>query len=128
MKLGDNVTEEIRWLTRGLSKVVQKYGVYNINEVVFHTKDRDALKKTQNNGVSVTAQTTSYVSFRDRNPVVGEVTYYGLLKHIIELNYYDHFKIVLFQCDSANPTEGIGRKTDKFNFTLANFNRLVQTG
>lgn len=55
--------------------------------------------KTQNSGVSVVAQITSYASSRDRNPIVGYVIYYGVLRDIIELSYFDRFKVVLFKFD-----------------------------
>ena len=46
--------------------------------------------------MSLTANTQSYASSRDKNPVNGEVTFYGVLTDIIELRYSNDFKYMLF--------------------------------
>ncbi|XP_042437052.1 uncharacterized protein LOC122023018 [Zingiber officinale] len=52
-----------------------------------------------NSGVSVRASTPSFASSRDKNPVVGDVDYYGAIIEIIELNYWSKSKVVLFHCE-----------------------------
>ncbi|KAG6499767.1 hypothetical protein ZIOFF_039559 [Zingiber officinale] len=69
------------------------------NYIRFYTKVRDAKCKTQNSGVSVRASTPSFASSRDKNPVVGDVDYYGAIIEIIELNYWSKSKVVLFYCE-----------------------------
>ncbi|KAH0733048.1 hypothetical protein KY289_004236 [Solanum tuberosum] len=60
-------------------------------------EDRDARRKTQNSGVTLVASTTSFASSKDKNPIAADLTYYGRIVDIVELDYYGHFKVVLFK-------------------------------
>ena len=71
-------------LARGPNFSFNKYNYFIINGFKFHTKDHEKFRKTQNSGLMVEAD--------------GE-TYYGILIHIYELDYYGNFKVVLFRCD-----------------------------
>ncbi|GAV66286.1 DUF4216 domain-containing protein [Cephalotus follicularis] len=73
---------------------------------------------TQNSGIATTYKTSSYASVRNKNLVLGDVTYYGALNDMIELNYYDKCKVVNHQT---------GCKKDEFGFTHVNFSRLIHT-
>ena len=68
----------------------------------FCTKDFEETRKTQNSGVCVE----------------GGATYYGVLIDIIELNYSDKFRYVLFKCQWADVISGRGYKKDDFGFPL----------
>lgn len=121
--------EEIISLARGPYKAVRRYKGYIVNGFRFNTRDREINRRTQNSGVVVTARTSSYASAKDKNPVAGDIIYYGILIDIIELNYYEHFKVVLFKCDWADVhSQGRGVKRDDYGFTLVNFNRLLFKG
>lgn len=74
------------------------------------------------------AQTQSYASTSDIRPVLGHVAYYGILIDIIEINYYDSFKVVLFRCDWVDVTQGKGVKQDTLGFTLVRFSHLIHSG
>ena len=37
----------------------------------------------------VTAKTPSFASAKDKNPIIGDGTYYGVLTIIIQLDYYE---------------------------------------
>jgi hypothetical protein len=56
-----------------------------VNGSLFHTLAHDEGKKTQNSGVCIST-------------IDGD-TYYGKLTRIIEVEYYDTTKYVLFKCD-----------------------------
>uniref|UniRef100_A0A803M877 DUF4218 domain-containing protein n=1 Tax=Chenopodium quinoa TaxID=63459 RepID=A0A803M877_CHEQI len=71
---------------------------YSVNGYKFHTMKRDANCVTQNSGVTLTAMTHSFASFKDHNPVVGNVNYYGSITEITELSYHGYFSVVVFRC------------------------------
>ncbi|MFQ6663535.1 hypothetical protein Gotur_031029 [Gossypium turneri] len=107
---GKDVNDEVKWLSRGLNRVVKRYSAFLINGFRFHAKYRERLRRTQNYEIVVNSSITSYASARDSNPIEGNVEYYGLLTDIIELDYYGKWKVVLFRCDwadvnTAHPTD-----------------------
>ncbi|CAA7025820.1 unnamed protein product [Microthlaspi erraticum] len=124
----DGITDDLRCLALGPSEQVVKYTAYNVNGFKFRTTERDSGLKTQNNGVYVAAETMSYASSRDPNPRAGIVPYYGNLVEVMELNYYEVFKVVLFKCKWANTCTDRGYKTDAYGHRMVNFSRLLHTG
>lgn len=76
----------------------------------------------------VTVKTPSFASAKDKNPIVGDVTYYGVLTDIIQLYYYEDRKVVLFKCDWVDvKSQGRGIKLDELGFTLVNLKQLLST-
>jgi hypothetical protein len=86
MKMGEKLV--IR--CRGSMVSAVQYNRYVVNEKLFHTIAYDVGKKSQNNGVCVL--------------IVDGETYYGKLTQIIEVEYYDLIKYILFKCDWADNT------------------------
>ncbi|XP_060210294.1 uncharacterized protein LOC132637179 [Lycium barbarum] len=115
------VPDYLRGLAQGPNSVAKRYTAYFINGYRFHTKTRDAPRKTQNSGVTLSATTDSFASARDQNPIDGEVIYYGVIQDIIEIDYYGHFSVVLFRCDWF-PNE-----VDEYGLTRVYFNRLCSS-
>ena len=65
--------------------------------------------------------TTSYASVHDNDPREGVITYYRVIKNIIELSFNEgRRKIILFECDWADNNKN---KTNKHVFTLVDFTR-----
>lgn len=129
MATEDNeVLEELQVLANKPYRMVTKYNSYAINGYKFQTRSYGEGKSTQNFGVAVVAQTSSFSSAKDQNPITGEVTYYGIIKEIIELNYSDRGSVVLFKCDWVDTVRGRGIKKDKFGVTLVNFSHLLNRG
>lgn len=122
------VTDDLRCLAVGPSDRVVKYSAYNVNGNKFRAVARDDDRKTQNSGVYVSADTISYASSRDQNPISGELAYYGKLVEVLEVNYYDRFKAVLFKCQWADTRNNRGFKQDRYGHSLVNFSRLLHTG
>ncbi|KAH0633100.1 hypothetical protein KY284_035886 [Solanum tuberosum] len=84
---------------------------------LFHVRQRDARRKTQNSGVTPVASTTSFASSKDKNPIAADLTYYGRIVDIVELDYYGHFKVVLFKCDWYEV------ENDAYGLTYVYFNK-----
>ncbi|WMV08258.1 hypothetical protein MTR67_001643 [Solanum verrucosum] len=55
-------------------------------------QQRDARHKTQNSGVTLVASTTSFASSKDKKPIAADLSYYGRIVNIVELDYYSHIK------------------------------------
>ena len=113
------VSEDIKWLSRGPNYIAKRFKGYVINGFGFLIYDRGLGKRTQNYGVAVTASTSSFASNRDQNPIIGDVTYYGVVKEIIELDYYGFQSFVLFQCDWFQST------LDEFRLPMVNRMKLI---
>ena len=112
-----DVSEDIKWLSKGPNTIARRFSAYAINGYKFVIESCE--RKTQNSEVMVVSSTVKFRSKKDENPLVENVTYYGVLKDIIELDYYGHFKIVLFKCNWFQI------KQDGFGLVLINFRRLI---
>ncbi|KAH0709469.1 hypothetical protein KY284_010896 [Solanum tuberosum] len=115
--LQEDVPDLIKQLSRGPSSVAKRYFGYLINVYRFHVGQRDARRKTQNSGITLVASTTSFASSKDKNLIAADLTYYGRIVDIVELDYYGHFKVVLFKCDWYEV------ENDAYGLTYVYFNK-----
>jgi len=122
---GDEVPEDLKWLSRGPLRSVKRYSGFLVKGYRFYTKKRELSLSTQNSGVVVTVEGESYASSRDRRPVHGVINYYGRLNDIIELNNSGQIRVVLFKCDWVDINRGC--KIDH-GVTLVNFSYKTHTG
>ncbi|RVW87605.1 hypothetical protein CK203_041220 [Vitis vinifera] len=96
-------------------------------ERISHKRTRKG-KKKNNSGVVVTAEVSSFASARDKNPIPGHVSYYGVLTDVIELHYLGGNRVILFKCDWWDViNSGRGIKKDEYGFTCLNFERTICT-
>lgn len=100
---------------------VLKYKSYIVNGLHFNTKSRDDVRAVQNSGVHLVAKTMQLSSAKDKNPVVGDMSFYGVIQEIWELDYHK-FRVPMFKCDWVENNNGI--KVDELGFTLANLGRI----
>ena len=97
---------------------IRRFKKFNFNGWKFRTKDIEKNASTQNSGIAVKGiGTTTH----------GELVYYVILTDMIELDYYEGWKVVVFKCKWVDMWNGRGFKQDSFGFTLVNFNRLWET-
>ncbi|KAL4315769.1 hypothetical protein AHAS_Ahas15G0218200 [Arachis hypogaea] len=83
----------------------------------FHTRRRDARRKTQNSGFTLDALTPNFADVKDKNPIEAKVAYYGRIVGMFELDYYGQFKVVLFMCEWYT----VGK--DNFGLSYVYFNK-----
>lgn len=88
----------MKWLAQGPYPHAFSYPSYLINNYRFHIKDRDNNKTTQNSEVTLVAETEQIASAKDKNPIFGEMPYYGVIKEIWALDYH-MIQIPIFKCD-----------------------------
>ena len=69
----------------------------------------------------MTTKTQSISSSRDQNHIFGDVTFYGILTDIIELDYSSGNRVVLFKCNQIIRS-GIKKEKD---CTIVNISRLM---
>ena len=74
----------------------------------------------QNSGVSLVAYAMHFASSKDKNPVEAEMTYYGVIEHIWEIDYTT-FRVPVFRCKWVDDNHG--KKVDELGFTLVDFSR-----
>ena len=91
-----NVSRELASLAKGPRREAKRFSGYIVNGYRFHTKQRDRKCTIQNSGVYLTALTTSFANAKDSDPLVGEVSYYGSIEEIVEVDYWGAFRVVLF--------------------------------
>ena len=79
----EGVSDTLAALSKWPYIYVKRFKHYVINGLKFRSVNDETNKKTQNSRVSVATN--------------GGITYYGVLTDIIELNYSDNIKHVLFK-------------------------------
>ena len=84
--------------------------------------DYDQLQVTQNSGVSIVAITMQIASAKDKNPVFGQLCFYGIITKIWELDC-TLFRIPIFKCNWVDNKNDI--KVDEFGFTLVDFTNMA---
>ncbi|XP_024172337.1 uncharacterized protein LOC112178421 [Rosa chinensis] len=117
---GFECPEIVRWLVDKPCHEVSKFSGYRVGGVQYNTKLWDNLLQRQSSGVYLVAETPQVASARDKNPITHDISFYGVITEIWELDY-DHFRVPIFKCDWVENEKGV--RVDEFGFTLVNLNR-----
>ncbi|KAL0554289.1 hypothetical protein IC582_008207 [Cucumis melo] len=118
---GKIVSNTIQWLAHGPNCGVMTYEGYMVNGCSYHTKSRDDDRTVQNSGTMLVATTMQVSSAKDKNPVIGDMSFYGIIEDIWEVSY-NTFNTVLFKCKCVENKTGI--RTDDLHFTLVDLSRI----
>lgn len=103
----------------------KSYLKYRVNGYIFSPQHYDDTLLTQDSGVCMDAITTFVASAKDINPTDDDTTWYGIIKDIIEVDYYDSQHVV-FYCDwinIADKTNGCKICTDS-HLLMVNLKKL----
>ena len=76
---GKVVSNIIQWLAHGPLPGVMTYEGYMINISCYHTKSRDDHQIVQNSGIMLVATTMKVSSAKDKNQVIGDMSFYGTI-------------------------------------------------
>ncbi|XP_072052067.1 uncharacterized protein [Arachis hypogaea] len=124
----NTVHKDLRYLVRSSSRYAMRFSTFSINGLSFQTTNRDNELKTQNSGVFLMSSTLCVASTSDANVRNADLSYYGKLEDIIELNYNGRFRVTLFKCKSADTTRERNYRKDSWGFTSVNFSRVIHSG
>ncbi|KAL4027983.1 hypothetical protein IC575_011173 [Cucumis melo] len=97
------------------------YEGYMVNGCSYHTKSRDDHRTVQNSGIMLVATTMQVSSAKDKNPVIGDMSFYGIIEDIWEVSY-NTFNTVLFKCKWVENKNGV--RIDDLHFTLVDLSRI----
>ncbi|CAL9029556.1 unnamed protein product [Prunus brigantina] len=117
----NGVSENLRWLAAGPSMAVPSYRSYLINGVKFNTKAQDDVRTVQNSGVYLLAHTMQVTSAKDKNHIVSNMGFYGVIQEIWDLDY-QKFRILVLRCDWIDNTSGL--VVDELGFTLVDLSKI----
>ncbi|TYJ99669.1 transposase [Cucumis melo var. makuwa] len=115
------ISDNLRWIAHGPHPFVIKYNSYAINGYHYHTKSYDKNRSVQNSGVSLVAKTMQVSSSKDKNPIIRDMSFYGVIQDIWELNY-NTFNVAVFRCDWVENNNGM--KIDDLGFVLVDLKRI----
>ena len=92
-----------------------------MNGYTFYTKEQDDRSTRQNSGVTLVAQSMHISSAKDRNPIYANMSYFGVIERIWELDY-TKFQMPVFQCKWVDNNNGV--QMDELGFMRVNFSKL----
>ncbi|CAL2271370.1 unnamed protein product [Prunus armeniaca] len=115
------VSENLRWLVAGPNMAVPSYMSYLIKGIKFNIKAQGDVRTTQNSGVYLLAHTMQVASAKDKNPILSNMGFYGVIQEIWDLDY-QKFTIPIFRCDWIDSTSGL--VVDELGFTLVDLSKI----
>ncbi|VVA38624.1 PREDICTED: transposase, partial [Prunus dulcis] len=116
----NGVSENLRWLAAGPNMAVPLYRNYLIKGIKFNIKAQDDVRTTQNSGVYLLAHTMQVASAKDKNPILSNMGFYGVIQEIWDLDY-QKFTIPVFRCDWIDSS---GLVVDELGFTLVDLSKI----
>ncbi|XP_047320954.1 uncharacterized protein LOC124925022 [Impatiens glandulifera] len=108
--------EDLLSLARGPLEYAKTLVCCKVNGYKFNTEEHDEGLTTQNSDIYVVG-----------NNGIKTIDYYGVLTHIIELQYLGGNRIVLFKCRWFDVETERGIKEDKYGFVSINCQRMLKS-
>ncbi|KAL0541177.1 hypothetical protein IC582_021216 [Cucumis melo] len=110
---GNVISSTIRWLAHGLLLGVMTFEGYM--GYCYHTKSHNDHQIIQNSKIMLVVTTMQVSSVKDKNSIIGDMSFYGIIQKIWEVSY-NTFNIVLFEFNWVK--NKIGVRTYDLHFTL----------
>lgn len=115
------IKDDIRALVARPMHWANRYTTYVMHENRFKVASANRHAWTQNNGVVLASEVSSFATTVNRNPRYEDVDYYVVVMNIIELDYHNGRKFILFDCDWFDvKSKRFCTKNDEFGFILVN--------
>ncbi|KAI5341752.1 hypothetical protein L3X38_009627 [Prunus dulcis] len=114
------VSENLRWLAAGPNMAVPLYRSYLIKGIKFNIKAQDDVRTTQNSGVYLLEHTMQVASAKDKNSILSNMGFYGVIQEIWDFDY-QKFTIPVFRCDWIDNS---GLVVDELGFTLVDLSKI----
>lgn len=92
----DAIPDDVRLLALGPRMDARRFKGYLVNGFRFRIKEVDLHRRSQNSGVVLSANVTSFASRKDNNPITVDMNFYGELTDIIELRYSNSLRYTLW--------------------------------
>ncbi|XP_026422624.1 uncharacterized protein LOC113318645 [Papaver somniferum] len=121
---GEVISKDIENLSLGPKRFVSCFKGYIVNGFRFHTAEHEKFRKTQNSGVFLSAETSSFDTGNNASPAIKNVEYYEVLDDIVALQYREWRQIFLYKCHWWS-VKSPGKKIDEFGFTSLDFTRTI---
>ncbi|KAL0553560.1 hypothetical protein IC582_007458 [Cucumis melo] len=115
------VSDNLRWIAHGPLPFVITYNDYAINGCLYYTKSYEKDRSVQNSGDDLVVKTMLVSSSKDKNSVIGDMSFYGVIQEIWELNY-NTFNVPVFKCDWVQNNGGV--RIDELGYVLIDLNRI----
>ncbi|XP_031249542.1 uncharacterized protein LOC116107404 [Pistacia vera] len=109
----NDTTKELYFLSCGPDFRVKFYNNCIVNGVCFHNNDQSHYRVTQNCGVMVPVE-------HDGDPI----DFYGELSGVLELNYVNGFRVMLFKCNWFDTDAKKKRIQKDYHLTCINVGKL----
>ncbi|BBG93181.1 hypothetical protein Prudu_001112 [Prunus dulcis] len=106
----------IQWLRFKVQSELEEDKIWRIRKF----KAQDDVRTTQNSGVYLLAQTMQVASAKDKNPILSNMGFYGVIQEIWDLDY-QKFTIPVFRCDWIDSS---GLVVDELGFTLVDLSKI----
>ena len=121
-----NIRKFYKDIVRGPTPFVVRYKKYCINGFLFITKEHESSRRYQSSGICRDSMTTFCSSSKDKSLADEATIYYGVLKDIIRLEYYEGYKPVLFKCDWVKVTQNGIRVDEESNLRMVNLSNIIR--
>src|ERR1051325_10228490 len=115
------VSDNLRWIAHGPHPCVITYNGYVINGCRYHTKCLDNNQSVQNSEVTLVAKTMQVSSAKDKHPIIADMSFYGVIQEIWELNY-NTFNVAVFKCDWVENNSSM--RIDDLGFVLVDLRKI----